>query len=772
MSAAGTPLGCLIESLRSRDQKLDGQTRSAAILWTDPESEWKSLLPLLKTDLPELLVLGEFDPKARTGPAVWIRCLVERALEEPDLPEERVPIVYLPGLARQDLRAGEEMNPAWKPLVELMYRGGMWLQANGGDWTVRAFLTSKKSLGLNIAGDQGTAQALLRALPEFFRQPLSSLKNRRMEADYFDGLLVPDPRRDLLRWMSDPDGTRTALGEVRWKALCKSVEKDFDFDPEKDADVVAGELLGLKQGIWLTVWERFLDAPESYPGIPGLLERSQPDQMGLFDREPWPKLNQQDEEDARESLLQVPGLGHQEACKTILSLEREHGRRRDWVWARLGRCPMAQILEPLARLAKGVQQSLGGATPESFRNVYLERGWQTDLAAWEAVARARVEEDFLVQDLVRHLMSPWIDESARAFQAAVQTVSLPAADEQETVTAPEGGVLLFCDGLRFDLSQVLAERLEGRGFRVEIHPRWAPLPTVTATGKPAVTPVAGDLAGLELDEDFSPAFRDSRKTVSAPRLREALEEAGFQVLGEGEMNLPASPTSRGWAEERDIDGLGHKLKGRLARHLREEVDALAEKVRLLLENGWRSVRIVTDHGWLWLPGGLPKVELPKFLTECRWARCGVLSGESSTEMPRYAWGWNQACTFVTAPGAACFKSGEEYAHGGVSIQECLIPDILVSGGTNTPTFTASIKSIAWSRMSCKVKAEVKGVVQADLRLESPSGRSVTYGAKTFKDGSVRLLVDDAFEKHPLVLVLLDEAGQILTHRPTQVGKDS
>ena len=35
------------------------------------------------------------------------------------------------------------------------------------------------------------------------------------------------------------------------------------------------------------------------------------------------------------------------------------------------------------------------------------------------------------------------------------------------------------------------------------------------------------------------------------------------------------------------------------------------RVESLLAAGWREVRIVTDRGWLLLPGGLPKTDLPK-----------------------------------------------------------------------------------------------------------------------------------------------------------------
>jgi len=44
--------------------------------------------PALQKDIPELLVLGAYNPKSRTGPAIWLRCAIELAqtglLAQPD----------------------------------------------------------------------------------------------------------------------------------------------------------------------------------------------------------------------------------------------------------------------------------------------------------------------------------------------------------------------------------------------------------------------------------------------------------------------------------------------------------------------------------------------------------------------------------------------------------------------------------------------------------------------------------------------------------------
>ena len=771
---ADTVLDRLIADLRAKDAPLDGQARPDAVLWTDPRREWRPLVDLLLQNVEEYLVLDEYDPERRTGPAVWLRCVVDRTLDEPALPGDRAPIIYLPGVSRQDLRAGEECPDGLKPLVELLFRGALWRQPNGSDWTVNAFLTSRKTLGLDVAGDRATAEALLRALPEVALAPVAQLEGRRLEAEDFDRMLAGDVIRDLLRWMGDPETTRTRLGENGWHAFCSRCEDELGFSPAQEADVVAGERMAKGEGAWAAIWERFAEAPGSYGDIEGLLRRSAPLGDLRFERERWPDLNDEDEKTVRDALEKLPKLPHHEACEAVVALERNHGERRAWVWARLGLAPMAEVLKPLASLATAAQQALGGTEPADVAATYLERGWQADLGAWQAVAAAPVSDEACVAAAVRHLLQPWLEESARAFQAALERRPLPSAGEQPSVNLEDDGCLVFVDGLRFDLAQRLAERLEGRGFRVDLGWRWAALPTVTGTGKPAVTPVAGEIEGDVLGQAFGARLKVAGKPADAPTLRAALGARGYQILAGDGADAPRAHPARGWLETGEFDTLGHQRGARLARHLEGELERVAERIERLLDAGWTSVRVVTDHGWLLLPGGLPKVDLPKHLTASRWARCAVMAGESAPDVIRAPWHWNRAQWFATPPGVACFNRSEEYTHGGLSIQECLIPDLVMTRAEGSKT-SGSITSVTWRGLRCFIEAEVRGgPVTADLRLARPTGESVAAAAKPVDaEGAVSLvLADDEHEAAALVLVLLDEAGRVLAQRPARVGVDA
>ena len=140
-------------------------------------------------------------------------------------------------------------------------------------------------------------------------------------------------------------------------------------------------------------------------------------------------------------------------------------------------------------------------------------------------------------------------------------------------------------------------------------------------------------------------------------------------------------------------------------------------------------------------------------------------------MPTAPWHWNPLERFATPPGISSFNKSPAYPHGGLSIQECLIPDLLVerSGGG---AVRATIDSVAWRGMRCTVRATgAGGEVRADLRLEGAHGPSVVASAKAVdEDGRASLVMaDDTHENADLTLVLLDKDDTVLAQRKTRVG---
>jgi hypothetical protein len=534
------------------------------------------------------------------------------------------------------------------------------------------------------------------------------------------------------------------------------------------------------QGNWAKVWQRFADTPAAFPGLPDLLQRAAPadiqgDLLGSKnDLSRWPTHNEARELEVLEALKSLPGKSHPDACRCVRELEAQHSERRGWIWAQLGLSPLAQVLEPLGRLAQRADQPLVGSTPEEFIAPYTTDGWEADLSAWQAMAMAQTAQEEVVRKAVAALLRPWLDETASRLQKAVAGTGLPTPTDQGAITVEAGEVLLFADGLRYDVARHLQKQLEVMGITGSLTTRWAGLPTVTATAKPAITPLISEIEGQTLPEDFAPAFR-SGKPTSAAELRKALTAQGTMVLSDDDLNIPPSPDARGWLEIGDLDHRGHQLQNDLPKVIHDEIDRLALRIQKLLDAGWRSVKVVTDHGWLFCPDGLPTAELPKHLTASKWARCAAIKGESQVPVPTAAWSWNPSEQFATPTGAACFNTGNSnsYAHGGISLQECLTPVLLVSGGAGGAP-AAAITEISWKGLRCNL--EVSGAtagVKADLRRDAAGGPSVATSAKPIDDGGARLLVeDDELEGAVVMAVLLSPDGRVVAQRRTVVGGES
>lgn len=595
----------------------DDQVAPCAILWTDPDRLWEGALTDLKVLMPELYVFGSYDPEARTGPAIYLRCVEARTVDPP-LPEGQIPIFYLPGVSKQRLREVEECPVELQPLVELQFRGAVWAHLNGKDWTPLAFLSSEYGgLSLEVARDEATQEALLRALPRLMTEKLEDLRGQRLNADAFNHLLTPDLPSELLRWMSNPDQGKAGKTADAWVAFCHQCAEDYGFHPDRDGELKAAQLLGERKERWATVWERFKEAPRRYRGVVALLEQADPSSRGslVFDPEPWPKRNEGLEKELAEALKELKDKRPDEAAARIRELEKGHSHRRGWVWAEIGRSQYVLALEYLDRLVALVERPLAASSAGELGELYTQAGYEADAAAMAALACcAGVEHEEPICAAVRSLYLPWLEDSARNLQRLQKTHPEALKPRLSLVEAVDGRAILFADGLRYDIAQGLAGQFRSHGLRVEVAWDWAAFPGVTPTAKPYVSPVAHLLKGGEAGDEFAVTVASTGQRLTHERFQALLAEKGVQILD----GLSAGdPEGKSWAEAGSLDRRGHHEGWRLARLVAQEVEDLVSRVRGLLSAGWQEVLVVTDHGWLLLPEGFPRIDLPRFLAEHR-----------------------------------------------------------------------------------------------------------------------------------------------------------
>lgn len=752
-------------------------TAPAAVLWPDPGCQWEKVSSALADSVPNLLTLGDYDPEVMRGPSIWLKTAVAGAL--PILKPSVVPIVYLPGVSKADLRAIESCPRNLQPLAELQYRGTFWSQANGKEWTVNAFLTSKSGgLGLEVAQDKATQEALVQALEAgvLLDHPLDDLKGRKINAEWLHSLLAPNPTRDLLVWMNDPTAAQIQCAGVRWDVFTQRCKSDYGFDPIADGVLVAAEMLAKSEGKWAAVVELYKDSFTSFPHVVELLAKVPPPEMGLFpelDRlSGYPQANEQGESALRHALVACAAMDAAQAREAVSAAEEEHGIRRDWLWNRMGRAPLASALEHLARVAELSAVAPIGTTPAELATSYIQSGWRVDEAAVHALGRVQAKADVdAVSTAMRAVYLPWLEEAAKRLQDAAKVVGgLPALSGLDGASADEDGVCtVFVDGLRYDVASHLSARLSDFGA-VQTAARWTSMPSVTASGKAWCSPVAQWVSGLPGDVEFEPRVASDDKPLSGHNFRKLLTEKGVQPLDTHETG---DPKGRAWTEAGDLDHYGHAHGIRLARDLDTQLSQVVERVSELCQAGWRKVRIVTDHGWLLIPGGLPKSELPKHQAATRWGRCAVLKETAHGTPLTFGWDWCKDVQVAYAPGVSSFIAGAEYAHGGLSLQECLVPilELQVSASV-APAVRATIKSVIWKGLRCivEVESDASGL-RVDVRTKPAVATSTLVAkVKALESGQANLAVpDDDQMGSAAVVVVLAPDGEVIQKQATTVG---
>jgi len=161
--------------------------------------------------------------------------------------------------------------------------------------------------------------------------------------------------------------------------------------------------------------------------------------------------------------------------------------------------------------------------------------------------------------------------------------------------------------------------------------------------------------------------------------------------------------------------------------------------------------------------------MPKYLTETRWGRCAIVREGSHVEVPQVPWGWNSQVYVAVPTGIGAFRAGLEYDHGGLSLQECLVPGFTI----RKPAVDAAgkIESLAWRGLRCRVEVAGAGAGwQVDLRTAAGDAGSSLTGPHLIESGRASLLVEDDDQIGvPTVVVLLAPDGQVVAKRSTLVG---
>jgi hypothetical protein len=137
-----------------------------------------------------------------------------------------------------------------------------------------------------------------------------------------------------------------------------------------------------------------------------------------------------------------------------------------------------------------------------------------------------------------------------------------------------------------------------------------------------------------------------------------------------------------------------------------------------------------------------------------------------------SWRWSPNVRIAVAPGISAFKKGVEYAHGGLSLQECVAIELTVTPASK-PLPKAAIVEVKWFGLRCRVQVKgVAGDFNIDIRTKAADRSSSIAEAKPVSEGApVSLFVEnDSLEGTAAFVVLLTADGHVIAKQSTTIGE--
>ncbi len=396
----------------------------------------------------------------------------------------------------------------------------------------------------------------------------------------------------------------------------------------------------------------------------------------------------------------------------------------------------------------------------------VEGLWQVDRChRWMERAAGECFERQVLEALMDHTQAIYrqvIDAAQGAFFEAVARDGWPPEGPKQIQifarhVAPalqEGGRVAYflMDALRFEMGCDLGEMLKRFGT-IRIEAAASVLPTTTPFGMAALLPGAETSFGCEVrDGELWPTVAGKAMiTVSdrQERFRELLGDRYVDVrldeMLEGKDAKLRERIGRASlivvrSDEIDKGGEGKSLP--LARRIISSVlDDVTRVAQRLAREGVTRMVFAADHGHVLLPETLPgdAVRRPagEWLLEKRRCKLGSAAGSSDGVRifsASHLGVHGPVKDIAMATGFRVFTAGDGYFHEGLSLQECVIPAVILEiqrGSVRPPAGTINVDVICkqprFTQRIFIVKLKLASLLQADVHVQLVAVNPATSG---------------------------------------------
>ena len=258
--------------------------------------------------------------------------------------------------------------------------------------------------------------------------------------------------------------------------------------------------------------------------------------------------------------------------------------------------------------------------------------------------------------------------------------------------------LFMVDALRYELAVQMESELSGR-LKVSISPVSAQLPTITAVGMAALLPDANKSLELRIEKDaIIPYISENRISVPEERFNHLKTYYGdrcFMVDLDDIVTKPKKTqipekTSILLIKTSDIDQLGEIGSLEAKRLIPRFLQKIVSGINWVQKKGFDKVVIATDHGFIMMDEHMAGDQVEKPSGDWLVVKDRCLVGRGSSDPSVIAFRINEVGIdgdfdqYMVPRTFASFTKGKTYFHTGLSLQECVLPVVIVDLPSEVP----------------------------------------------------------------------------------------
>ena len=761
----------IVQELRAEFNEYFQSPDAELILWLDPSAQWNGVIEHLKKDFS----LVEY-----RGSQLEVKAEVELTWAKGQRPKF---VLYLPGLTRDALTVLKEYEFAGKVFEETILqsfrRWGIEFEreheaelekilpiivtrfATKGRSFWRERLTPKNVRTLLF--DDETVRKML-AAPDITAKELKDGGAYEIFCDFvedrFGGPKLQD--NDPTEW-ARRFTTYLILTEVRAGAGRPPSFPKFDIKWADDRH--EGECLSFVRD-----WLRNATYKEDFKRLSSEVEKAYNLSSWAAGLSEYPTCESSlSVEKTLENniLFRINNIKTLSDLRSVLSVESEVIEQiAEHFWSREGDIVAWRALRGSNQIIRAIDHCIAEIeridSPSSLAQKYTEEWWRIDRDYRRY--RSRYDGENRVSKLSRQIAAIYREFQIRLNEKFLDMIenqgssSIEGIDSQSSFwtrsvsPSRRKRAVLLVDALRFELACDLKERLEEavRDAQVKCVPLIASAPTLTPIGMASI--VSGEEIEIDLTADGNwnvrsvkkgesgnLSVREDRKNILKKRHSKAVFYDLEDILKPSELIIGDGNPVVVFTQE--IDGLGHEsgVLNLSLDYFGQYLEGLVRAIRRLGSMGIEEIHIVSDHGFVILDEvtDADKVTIPKEVEALyKGHRCLVgkdLPKELGVvlELPN-----SDGLRFCVPRGTGIFRArgGNQFFHGGLSLQEFIIPHLEIVFAKAQPKYGVRLKA---------PEAIHNLIFEVELLRAIPAG-DVLFGAPRFVE-IVGTLVKDSIE---------------------------